>query len=47
MPKDDDELIEVRCPECGTVVKIREKEAERTNLAKCPNGHDVPLAKAL
>jgi len=46
MPSDD-ELIEVRCPECGSVIKITEEEAEEKNSAKCPKGHDVPLAKAL
>jgi len=46
MPSDD-ELIEVRCPECGAVVKIPEKEAEEKQRARCPNGHDIPLAKAL
>ena len=46
MPKDDEE-IEVRCPTCGQVVRIREKEAEEKYAARCPNGHDVPLVKAL
>lgn len=48
MPKDDDkEQIEVRCPDCGAAVRIAVAEAERTNKATCPNGHEVPLAKAL
>ena len=47
MPKDDDEQIEVRCPECGAEVKVTVAEAERTNKARCPKGHEIPLAKAL
>lgn len=45
--KDEDDEIEVRCPECGATVHVTVAEAERTNKAKCPNGHEVPLAKAL
>jgi hypothetical protein len=45
--KDEDEQVEVHCPECGALVRITVAEAERTNKAKCPNGHEVPLAKAL
>ena len=48
MPKkDEDDQIEVRCPECGAAVRVAVAEAERTNKANCPNGHEVPLAKAL
>lgn len=46
MPKDD-EVIEVRCPECRAVVRVNRDKAERDFKAKCPNGHDVPLVKAL
>ncbi|MBS2014000.1 MAG: hypothetical protein JST00_14010 [Deltaproteobacteria bacterium] len=46
MPSED-ELIEVRCPECGAVIKLTEREAEEKNSATCPKGHEVPLAKAL
>jgi len=45
MPKDDE--IEVRCPECGAVVRVPEKEAEKTFSARCPKGHEIPLAKAM
>jgi uncharacterized paraquat-inducible protein A len=45
--KDEDEEIEVRCPECGASVRVPVAQAERTNTASCPNGHEVPLAKAL
>lgn len=47
MPKDDEDEIEVRCPECGAVVKIAREKAERDMKAKCPKGHEVPLVKAL
>lgn len=43
----DDEVIEVQCPNCGAKVRVREEDAERDGRARCPNGHDVPLAKAL
>lgn len=46
MPKDDED-IEVRCPECGAIVRVSVEKAERDNKASCPNGHEVPLAKAL
>lgn len=42
-----DEEIEVVCPECGAKVKVSEKKAEKDYKAKCPNGHEVPLAKAI
>ena len=47
MPSKDDEELEVRCPDCGASVKVAVAEAERTNKVTCPNGHEVPLAKAL
>jgi hypothetical protein len=47
MPNDDAEQIEVKCPECGSLVRVTVAEAERTNKARCPKGHEVPLAKAL
>jgi uncharacterized C2H2 Zn-finger protein len=43
----DDEPIELRCPECGAVFRVEVEQAERDSRATCPNGHDVPLAKAL
>lgn len=45
--KDEEDVVEVRCPECGATVRVTVAEAERTNKAKCPKGHEVPLAKAL
>jgi predicted RNA-binding Zn-ribbon protein involved in translation (DUF1610 family) len=47
MPGKNDDTVEFRCPDCGVLVRIPLAEAERTNEAKCPNGHKVPLAKAL
>ena len=47
MPTDDDEIVEVTCPDCNAKVRIRRKDAERDYRATCPNGHDVPLVKAL
>jgi predicted RNA-binding Zn-ribbon protein involved in translation (DUF1610 family) len=45
--KDEEDMVEVRCPECGATVRLTVAEAERTNKAQCPKGHEVPLAKAL
>lgn len=43
----DEEIIEIRCPECGAVIRIPERQAEKEMKARCPNGHEVPLARAL
>ena len=45
--KVEEDMVELRCPECGATVRVTVAEAERTNKAKCPKGHEVPLAKAL
>lgn len=47
MPKDDEDIVEVRCPECGAAVRLPRTQAEREYKAKCPKGHEVPLVKAL
>jgi hypothetical protein len=47
MPKDDEDIVEVRCPECGAPVRLPRIQAEREYKAKCPKGHEVPLVKAL
>jgi len=39
--------VEIRCPECGAIVNVPLEKAEREMRARCPNGHDVPLVKAL
>lgn len=46
MPKAPDEL-ELTCPECGALVRVPEEKAEREMKARCPNGHEFPIAKAL
>jgi uncharacterized paraquat-inducible protein A len=43
----DDDVIEVRCPECGATVRVPREVAEREMKATCPKGHEVALAKAL
>mgnify|MGYP001070989603 CR=1 FL=1 len=48
MPKDDEEdIVEVRCPTCNEKIRLSREKAERDFRATCPNGHDVPLVKAL
>ena len=46
MPKDED-VVEVRCPECGAGVRVPREKAERDFAARCPKGHEVQLVKAL
>ena len=47
MPKDDEDIVEVRCPECGATIRVAREKAERDFKATCPKGHEVPLVKAL
>lgn len=47
MPTEDEEIVEVRCPECNEKVRLTREKAEREFTATCPNGHEVPLVKAL
>jgi len=47
MSNDDEDIVEVRCPECNAKVRITRAKAERDYQATCPNGHEVPLVKAL
>jgi hypothetical protein len=47
MPKDDADIVEVRCPKCSATVRVAREKAEREFKATCPNGHEVPLVKAL
>ncbi len=44
-PKNDE--IELTCPECKAKVAISVKEADEKMKARCPNGHEIPLVKAL
>jgi phage FluMu protein Com len=39
--------IEITCPECKRVVKVSVSEAERKMKVTCPNGHEIPIVKAL
>lgn len=47
MPKDDDDIVEVRCPTCEELVRVPREEAEREFIARCSNGHEFPLVKAI
>lgn len=47
MPDDAEDIIEVRCPQCQETIRIPREKAERDFEATCPNGHRVPLVKAL
>ena len=46
-PKDEDDIVEVNCPKCNAVVRVPREKAEKEYKAKCPNGHEVELVKAL
>jgi len=41
-----EEEIEIVCPDCGAKIRMKKKDADRTMVAKCPKGHEVPLVKA-
>jgi hypothetical protein len=47
MPKDDEDVIEVRCPVCHQKVRVPREKAERDFKATCPKGHEIPLVKAI
>lgn len=47
MPDNDEDIVEVRCPSCNEKIRVAREKAEREFKAKCPNGHEVPLVKAL
>lgn len=47
MPKDDEDIVEVRCPECNERVRITRTKAESDFKATCPKGHEVLLVKAV
>jgi hypothetical protein len=47
VPEHDEDIVEVRCPACNALVRLKREQAERDFKAKCPNGHEVPLVKAL
>jgi hypothetical protein len=37
-----DEMVELECPECGTLVKTRATEAEKGKV-RCPRGHEFAV----
>ena len=39
--------MEVRCPECKAKVKVKVEDAEQGKPVRCPNGHEIPMMKAL
>lgn len=43
----NEDVVEVKCPDCGATVKIPAVQAERDYKAKCPKGHEIPLAKMM
>ncbi len=47
MPKDDGDIVEVKCPDCNETIRIPRAQAEAEFKAKCSKGHEVLLAKAL
>ena len=47
MPDDDEITIEIRCPQCKKPIKIKKRDADREMIARCPDGHEVPLVKAI
>lgn len=47
MAENEDDIVEVRCPECDAKVRVPREKAERDFKATCPKGHEVPLVKAL
>jgi DNA-directed RNA polymerase subunit RPC12/RpoP len=44
--EEESETIEITCPECGTKIRMKKRDADREMVARCPKGHDVPLVKA-
>ena len=45
--EDENVTIEIRCPTCKVKIAIAKREADRTMVARCPNGHEIPLVKAI
>jgi hypothetical protein len=37
--RNDDDVVELECPECGATVKTTVKQAEKGKV-RCPNGHE-------
>jgi hypothetical protein len=47
MRDESDEVIELTCPACGASVRVPEAQAAREMKARCKNGHEFPIARAL
>lgn len=47
MANSDEDIVEVKCPDCGATVKIPASKAEQEYKAVCPKGHEIPLAKMI
>ena len=44
---EEDDTVDVRCPRCKKMVRVSKAKAEAEMRVVCPNGHEIPLAKAL
>jgi hypothetical protein len=40
--KDENETVELECPECGAKVKTTAKQAEKGKV-RCPRGHEFAV----
>ncbi len=47
MSDEDQDVVEVQCPQCKKAVRVSKAKAEKDMKAKCPNGHEIELMKAL
>jgi len=47
MPKDDEDIVEVRCPDCNEKVRLSREQAERDFKATCSKGHEIPLVRSV
>jgi len=41
------ESMEIRCPQCKEKIKVSVADVEQGKPVRCPNGHDIPMMKAL
>jgi DNA-directed RNA polymerase subunit RPC12/RpoP len=42
-----DDVLELRCPECNKKVLVKKRDADKEMLVRCPDGHEIPLVKAI
>jgi hypothetical protein len=40
--RNDNDVVELECPECGATVKTTVKQAEKGTV-RCPNGHEFAV----